>query len=220
MSERTENSTTGSTQTVRLEIVEAGASVNDVPELLSLQPAQVFDHDNLASHATSTVNTWPQNLDGSTLQIHYHFCEMLFAWNVNPFKRDMGVAAVDSVAESSGVTRFSFTTKESLDDFLDFYALDDFVVRRIDAPRSDSFHFVELTNKFLPSDVRQFFAVYRGCMQNLTVINDERRRALINDGNRVGHAFVDHFCAREAHELRTIKLARMTLGAGHVECEK
>ncbi|MFG2268083.1 hypothetical protein [Streptomyces sp. NPDC048720] len=198
---------------VRLEIVERGPG--DVPELLNLIPAQIHDHDSIAMHPVKSV--WPSNLAPSSLKMHQHFCELLMAWNINPFRSDPGTAAVDGVAETSGITRFSFTSRESMDAFIHFYGLRDFIVEVVHAKRSDSFHFLTLTNKFLPSDVEKFFTVYRECMMNLTSIQEERMRALRVDGGKIGHAFADHFAARETNELMRIRHARTELGAGHAK---
>ena len=195
----------------RLEIVESGP--NDVPEMLTLSPAQIDDHDSFSAHPVK--NAWPSNLAPSTLKLH-----QVFAWSLNPFRLDTGTASVDQYAETQGKSRFSFTSKIALDDFLEYYMLDDFVVNRTDASRSDAFHFLTLTNKFLPSEIEQFFAVYRDAINALTVINEERMRAIRFDGNKVGHVFVDHFSARETHELMRIKMARIQLGASGLERTK
>jgi hypothetical protein len=185
------------------------------PAGIPLQPAQVDEHDNF--RAIPTRSEWPANLAPSTLKLHLHFCELVDAWNLNPFRRDTGVASVDQYAETLGKSRFSFTSKIALDDWLEYYMLDDFVVVRNEATRSQAFHFITLTNKFLPSEIEQFLTTYRDAMQSLTVLEEERRRAIIMDGNKVGHLHVDHFNARETYELMRIKRARIQLGASGLE---
>lgn len=192
-----------------MEIVETGP--NDVPELLNLIPAQISDHDSISAHPLNGV--WPANLSPSTLKLHQHFVELIATWNVNPYRRDNGEAAVDQFAETLGKSRFSFTSKESLNDFLQFYMLDDFVVNTIHASRSDAFHYLELTNKFLPSEIEQFFTVYRDAMHALAVIEEERNRAIRIDSNKVGYLTADHFTMRAGHELHRIQQARIMLGA-------
>lgn len=198
----------------RLEIAHPSRP-NDMPELLNLVPAQISDHDSISAHPLNGV--WPTNLSPSTLKLHQHFVELIATWNANPFRRDMGTAAVDQFAETLGKSRFSFTTKESLDDFLQFYMLDDFVLTKVHASRSDAFHYLELTNKFLPSEIEQFFTIYRDAMNALAQIEVERNRAIRIDGNRVGYITADHFTQRAAHELHRIMQARQNLGANTFE---
>jgi hypothetical protein len=198
--------TSAKVKVARLEL--AGNSPADLPVL---QPAQIHDHDNF--RAVPTKSEWPSNLAPSTLKLHLHFCELVDSWNLNPFRRDTGVAAVDQFAETQGISRFSFTSKIALDDFLDYNLLDDFIVSRNEASRSDAFHFVTLTNKFLPSEIEAYFTIYREAMESLTVLEEERHRAIRMDANKVGYVTIDHFCARETHELMRIKRARSALGA-------
>lgn len=205
---------------IRMEIVETGNS--GYPEML--RPAQVDERDGFA--LSPVANSWPPNLAVSTSKLHHHFCELVYAWNMNPFKRrnpdaepspeSIGVAAVDVTAEAEGRSRFSFLSKQDLDDFLDHYTLDDFVLHVIEASRSDAFCFVELNNKFLHSNIEQFFTIYRDAMMNLTVVEEQRRRALVMDGNKVGHVFVDYYTEVAVHEMNRIKAARQTLGASGV----
>jgi hypothetical protein len=70
-----------------------------------------------------------------------------------------------------------------------------------------------LNNKFAASDVQQFMDIYKSAMNTLAVIHDERERAIVNDGNKVGFICVDHFTAREVAELMRIRQAREKLGA-------
>ena len=177
-------------------------------------PASINDHDALNGHSSRT--NWPDNLHPVTLKVHFHLCELLHAWNAYPFKRveSFGIAAVDEWSERMGQTRFSFTSEESLTDFLDLYGLDDFELKRSGPNNGTDFWWLTLTNKFAREDVNEFLKVYAACMNNLAVINDERLRAIRTDGGKVGFICVDHFSAREAAELIRIKQARMILGEG------
>ena len=190
-------------------------SPSDIPTV----SADIVDHE--ASTGFRSSNAWPASDEThdshSELLIHFHFCELIHAWNLNPYKRDVstGTVSVDEYAEHLGISRFAFLSKESREDFLDFYGLDDFVVNRVDADseKNNPYFFLTLTNKFHPNAVRDFLTVYKTSMNTLAVIHDERERAIRNDGNKVGFITADHFSLREATELTNIRKAREKLGA-------
>jgi hypothetical protein len=198
----------GELKTVRMEIVET--DVDGVPTMLV--PAQVQEHDKLTGF--QSTDAWPDNLAPSTLKIHMHFLELVTAWNYNPHRTEYGVASVDQFAESNGISRFAFCSRASATAFIAHYELDDFIVERIDAPRSDAFHFITLSNRFLPSEVARFFQVYDSAMLELSAIENERRGATRVDGNKVGFVLVDHFTWRETYQLMRIKQSRKNLGSG------
>lgn len=201
------------TEADRLEIGQAMAVLGErLDDIVPQMAADIRDHDHMMGSRTALI--WPQHLEVSTMLIHFHFVELLHAWNLNPFKRDMGVAAVDEFAEEQGVSRFSFTSKESLDDFVDYYELSDFVVSKFFAERSDAFSFLTLSNKFTRDQANEFLDVYKSAMNTLAVINEERTRAIRHDGGKVGFVSADHFNAREKNELNRITFARQKLGAG------
>lgn len=170
-------------------------------------PASLNEHDQLAGYKSAQV--WPSDANPHSLAMHYHFCELLGAWNLNPFKRieSIGVAGVDEIAETNGVTLFNFVSSAAREDFLDFYGLDDFVVSKKDG----AFYWVTLTNSFGTPEVTAFLDVYKSAMNSLANIEDERTRAIRNDGNKVGFICADHFNARELNELIKIRAAREAL---------
>lgn len=179
--------------------------------------AAVDDHDRIAGQKAS--NNWPSDANKSSRLIHFHFVELLHAWNLNPFRRELSTATVDEYAETKGVTRFVFCSKQSLEDFLDFYGLDDFVVHKgetIDTPEGSTWWCVHFTNKFGEPEANSFLTTYRDAMNTLAVIHDERERAIVNDGGKVGFICADHFAARETYELMRIRKARESLAAGNI----
>lgn len=193
-------------------------SPSDVPTI----SADIVDHE--VSQGFRSSKAWPPG--GTThheLLIHFHLCELIHGWNLNPYRRDSSTATVDEYAEHLGITRFAFMSKEAREDFLDYYGLTDFVVSRVDAdpnqnnnqPESNNqpYWFITLTNKFHPASVRDFLDVYKSAMNTLAVIHDERERAIRNDGNKLGFITADHFTAREAAELTRIRAAREKLSA-------
>jgi hypothetical protein len=180
-------------------------------------PADIRDHDLLSGNPTS--KSWPKSTNSHASQlIHFHFCELIHAWNLNPFRRieARGVAAVDELAEERGESLFSFTSKEGRDDFIGYYGLEDFVLPREDKGNTP-FRWLRLANQFALTDINAFMTTYRNAMMTLSIIHDERLRAIKNDGNKVGFLMTDHFCARELHELMRIRQAREKLGAGFIE---
>lgn len=179
-------------------------------------PADVNAHDRSVSDRV--LERWPIERTKASRDIHHHFCELIFAWNMNPFKDEVGVASVDEFAENFGMSRFAFVSKRDADAWLESYGLDDFVVRCDDT--SGEFYYVTLSNQFVTSEVNEFLAVYNAAMTSITLLQAERKRAIINDGGRVGFACIDHFAAREVHELLRIKAARENLGAGFKELNK
>jgi hypothetical protein len=209
------------TESDRVEIAGAMKLIEDrLDEIIPKMAADIADHDRLSGYKTSL--NWPDELPTHTKHIHFHFVELLEAWNLNPFKRDMTVSTVDEYAETHGETRFAFCSKESREDFLEFYGLDDFVVRRDDPvdevdvyPNANvsKFWLLTLTNKFGKPEVESFLTTYRSAMNTLVAIHDERERAIRNDGGKIGFLCVDHFAARETHELMRIRHAREMLGA-------
>lgn len=194
----------------------AFTKVSAVAPLRPTVSASIDDHDTLSGCKTS--GNWPREANPLSLRMHFHFVELLEAWNLNPFKRnnDMATATVDEYAETKGVSRFVFVTKESLEDFLDFYGLDDFVIHKgetIDTPDGSTYWCVHLANSFGKPEAESFLTTYRSAMNTLSAIHDERERAIQTDGGKIGFICVDHFAARETHELMRIRKAREILGA-------
>jgi hypothetical protein len=198
------------TSSDRVEIDAAMALIAQrLDEIVPKMAADITDHDRLSGFKSSAA--WPAELPEHTKLIHFHFVELIHAWNLNPFKRDMpAVASVDESAEAEGRSRFAFVTKGNRDGFLEFYGLDDFVLFE---QSDENFFYVELTNKFNREEANQFLTTYRSAMNTLAVIHEERERAIRNDGGKVGFICVDHFAAREVHELMRIRQAREMLGA-------
>lgn len=186
--------------------------MTDVANFNPTIPAKINDHDQLAGHKSAQV--WPTDANPHSLAIHYHFCELLAAWNLNPFKRveAIGVAGVDEIAETKGVTLFNFVSSCAREDFINCYGLEEFVVRKRDA----AFYWVTLTNSFGKPEVTEFLDVYKSAMQSLAVIEDERNRAIRNDGNKIGFICADHYVSRELNELMKIKYARDLLAGARV----
>lgn len=197
----------------RMEIAECLAVISErLDDLLPKMSADIQDHDRLSGYRTT--ENWPEHLPHHTKLIHFHFCELVHAWNLNPFRRDTSTVTIDETAETYGISRVVFSSNTARNDFLDYYALDDFVVRDIKSNESSTYFWVELTNKFHPREAQYFLDVYKSAMNTLAVIHDERIRAIRHEGGKIGFITVDHFNAREVNELMRIKQARMELGAG------
>jgi hypothetical protein len=200
------------TESDRMEICEILAVLSArLDEVLPKMAADITDHDRLSGNRTT--ENWPEHLPHQTKLIHFHFCELAHAWNLNPFRRDASPVSVDESAEAEGRSRLAFCSKVARNDFLDYYSLDDFVLFERE---DEHFFYIELTNKFDPREAQVFLNIYRSAMNALAVIHDERTRAIRNDGGKVGFIAVDHFAARETHELMRIKQARIELGAGQI----
>lgn len=181
-------------------------------ELLPNVGANVSDRDVL--NKGQIKERWPDELASHTLLVHYHFHELIFAWNINPYRRNPGSASVDEYAEQFGLTRLAFCGKADADAFIDHYMLDDFIVK-IDDIAGSEFYFVTFSNKFATSDVNEFLEVYNSAMNAIAALHQERNRAIRNDGGRVGFACIDHYAQREGQELNRIFYARQKLGAGY-----
>ena len=187
-------------------------SPSDVPTI----SADISDHE--VSQGFRSSNAWPPSDDKhdshSELLIHFHLCELIHGWNLNPYRRDTSTATIDEYAEHLGLSRFAFLSKEAREDFVDYYGLTDFVTSRVDpASGADQYFYLTLTNKFHPNAVRDFLTTYKSAMNALAVIHDERERAIHNDGNKVGFITADHFTSRELTELTKVRAAREKLGA-------
>lgn len=177
-----------------------------------LTPAQITDHD--MSTGFKSHGNWPVDCDSHRLKLHLHFRELVEAWKVNPYRREHTTCTVDELAESKGMSRFVFCSKESRDDFIIYYDLHDFVLRTIDPGPKGAFYWLELENKFTPNEVNKFLEVYNSAMNNLAAIEAERRNAIHVDGEKVGLVTTDHFTQRECYELDRIRRARSHMGMG------
>lgn len=214
------------TQSDRMEIVEILSVLSGrLDEIIPQMAMDIVEHD--VTTGRRSAENWPDDLPKHTLMIHLHLCELIDSWNINPHRRleSQGVATIDQFAETLGITRFAFTSKEGREDFLEFYGLEDFEVERIDArePREasdgggiipgDPYWYIRLSNKFAKEDVQTFLDVYRSALNTLAALNEERARAIRHDGGRVGFTCIEHFTIQELHELTRIRQAREQLGA-------
>lgn len=181
-----------------------------------IQAAQIEDHDRLTGYRSS--DNWPTWMHANTLRIHWHWCELLEAWNLNPFKRQesFGTATVDESAEVNGITRFVFPSLESAKDFADEYDLWEFTVGGIVDRNEHEFAYVTLVNNFDRALSAEFLNVVKHATNQLAIIHDERMRAIRNDSGRIGYITVTHFNQREQHEMNRISAARQKLGAQHL----
>jgi hypothetical protein len=206
------------TESDRAELVEAIKVLGDrLDEIVPKMAADITDHDKLMGNKASL--NWPDHLQPETLKLHLHFCELIDGWNLRPDRvgNGTGTATVDEYAETNGVSRFSFVSKADRTNWLTYYFLDDFVADTIDANHGSPYYFVELRNVYPKSQVRHFLDVYRSAINCLAALNEESQRAIRNDGGKVGFVTVDHFAARQVHELNRISLARQMLGAERFE---
>lgn len=194
-----------------LEIIE-----KRLDEITPTKAAQIEDHDRLNGCRSS--ESWPTWLHANTLRIHWHWCELLEAWNLNPFKRQesFGAATVDESAEAEGITRFVFPNVENRNDFIEAYHLEDFIRHLYNPSSEGDFFALTLVNNFDKTDAAEFLNVLKHATNQLAVIHDERMRAIRNDGGRVGFITVDHFNRRELHEMLRITQARNMLGAKYI----
>lgn len=191
-------------------------------------PAQITDHDEMAGFPASKA--WPSDSSEHSLRLHLHFCELIHAWNLSPYRREAQrsqVASVNQEAETRGESQFSFVSLADRTAFVKHFGLDDFVSDTFD-PKSGEpgvepfteishFYLLTLNNKLGRLEINAFFRTYQNAMNNLSIIETERRRAISNDGNRVGFITSEHFAGREMFELSRIRTARVQLGAGQIE---
>lgn len=206
----------------RMEIAESLKLLNErIDELLPTEAANVEAHDY--SIGARITQSWPIHLNRSTMRMHMHFCELLYSWNLSPFKRERGVATVDELAETEGLTRFYFHSKADAGNFIDHFGLEDFVTVEpsqtgtLNELTGRPFWFLHLTNKFDTREVHEFLGVYMSAINALKVIYDERRRAVTNDNGQIGFVTAEHFTSREVMELSRIRAAREKLGVGFKE---
>jgi hypothetical protein len=211
----------------RLEIAESLKALNKrIDELMPIVPASLGIGDNFS--VEPVAERWPIELPTHTRQIHMHFRELVYAWQINPFRNtdSSQTVTVDEFAETSGISRFVFEDAQDAGNFIDHFALEDFV--KVDATPTGSNHpttgrpffYIELTNKFAREDVAEFIEVYSSAIMALSVIHDERRRAISMDNGRYGFVTSDHFTARETLALCEIAGARIKLGAGYKSLTK
>lgn len=204
----------------RLEIARIMAVLaNHIDDALPVMAANIDDHDKLSGNRTREI--WPAELPNSTMQMHFHWCELLHAFNLSVNRRSFATATVDEYAETMGTSRFVFTSKADRDDFIDRYNLSDFIVE-VTTNEHDAitlsenlpvFWWLTLANRFNPEKVTAFLNTYRSAMNTLAIVQEERNRALRNDGGKVGYILADHFSEREMNALTTIGKARQVLGA-------
>lgn len=189
-----------------------------IDELLPKTPADVETHDHF--NGDRIAQNWPTELSREAMRVHMHFCELVYAWKLNPARTSHGDATVDEFAESNGISRFIFESRGDAGDFIDHFGLEDFITTW--ATKTGASHpvterpfwYIELTNKFAPSDVHEFLGAYNSAIMALSVIYDERRRAVSIDDGKFGFVTADHFTARENIELNKITAARQKLGLG------
>lgn len=207
----------------RMEICAAQRVIEErMDELLPKIPQSIDAHDKVTG--CRSQNNWPQEFHRSTLIVHLHLCELLFAWRLRPEGKHADKVSVDEYAETLGRSRFIFGSKSDAGDFIDHYGLEDFVLTEPKAtgqtestPDGKSvtvFYFVEFTNKFHRDDVNDFIRAYNLHLLNLSVVYEERRRAVSIENGKFGYVHADHFSEREVHELNAIRAAREKLGVG------
>lgn len=195
-------------ESMRLEITEIlGIMANRLDDIIPKLPFDVSDHDKLCGQRSAT--NWPDYLPRHTLLVHSHWCELLHSWNLNPFRTEDREACVDIGAETTGMTCFIFPTKADANDFLDYNSIDDFVE---DLFESTGTFCLILKNKFDEEKAKTFFSTYSSAMNALAIVEEERRRAIRNDGGKVTYVSVQHFSDREIFHLLRIKQARLILG--------
>jgi hypothetical protein len=186
----------------------------DPPNFVVHTPAQIDDHDRLSGYRART--NWPAWLHVNTLNIHMHYCELVQAWNLNPFRRQesFSVVTVDESAEAEGISRFVFCSVESLNDFIDGNELEHLIEKLHEPGPSGAYYWATLRNNFGRDEMQAFMDDYRRSMVELATIQNERMGAIRHDGGKVGYITADHFTSREMYELNRIKAARQKLGAG------
>lgn len=206
----------------RLEIAESLRVLNNrIDELMPIVPASLGVGDLF--RVEQVAERWPIELPTHTRQIHMHFRELAFAWQISPFRNTESsqTVSVDEFAETSGISRIIFETPQDAGNFVDHFDLEDFLLRKATPTGSNHpttgrpFFYIELTNRFAREDVAAFIEVYSAAIMALSVIHAERRRAISMDNGRYGFVTSDHFTARETMELCKIAGARTKLGAGY-----
>lgn len=186
---------------------------NRVDELLPKVPATVTQHDH--SIGDRVKLNWPAHFQASTMYIHMHLCELLYAWNLNPYRPALSAATVDEYSETLGLTRFVFPTRGDAQAFINQYAIIDFVVSEQFSPEDNEAAWaVTFTNRFERDEVNGFLEIYNRAVVALTTIYDEQRRAVSIDNGKFGFVTADHFTTRETIELAKIRTAREKLGRG------
>jgi hypothetical protein len=189
-----------------------------IDELLPKAPALIETHDNVWGNRITS--SWPSDLPESSMRMHMHFCELIYTWQMSPHRRETSTPTVDECAEAHGASRFIFSDKADAGNFIDAYDLEDFILVEVtrtglsDSNTNKPFYFIELTNKFAHNAVHEFLAIYQSAINALTVIYDERRRAVSYDNGKYGYVTSAHFTTRETVELNRIRAAREVLGAG------
>lgn len=186
-------------------------------ELLPKLPAAIDAHDHFSGDRVK--NNWPEELGRTSMTIHLHLCELIDVWRVSSQRSSTTEITVDEVAETRGRSVFVFGSKSDAGDFVDHFLLEDFLLVEPKAtgfvgPDDTVFFYIELTNKFHRDDVNNFLEVYNQAIMALTVIYEERRRALSVDNGKYGFVTASHFSARETIELNKISAARQKLGLG------
>lgn len=186
-------------------------------ELLPKIPAAIDVHDRLSGDRVK--KNWPDELSRTSMVVHLHLCELIDAWRVSSQRVSTTEITVDEVAETRGRSVFVFGSKSDAGDFIDHFLLEDFILVEPTAtgfvgPDDTVFFYIELTNKFYRNDVNDFMEVYNKAIMSLSVIYEERRRALSMDNGKYGFVTASHFNARETIELNKISGARQKLGLG------
>lgn len=188
---------------------------NRVDDLLPKVPAPISQHDESIGNRVKMA--WPDHLQRSTMYIHMHLCELLYAWNLNPYRIADERAIVDEHSETMGLTRFIFPTQGDANAFTNHYGIVDFLVNGQVERDTEGYPcwVATFTNRFERDQVNAFLEIYNAAIMKLVVIHDERRRAVSMDNGKYGFITVDHFNQREAIELTRISAARELLGRGY-----
>jgi hypothetical protein len=208
------------TESDRMEITESIKVIEaQLDEILPHAPGDLEEYDRM--NGNRILGNWPLDHPKSGRLMHTHFCELIEAWRMNGMRNVNAVMVVDEIAESQGISAFTFDVESDLHDFIRHYDMSDFVNRvapykaGISHDQSKVVWYLILSNKFTHNEVREFLLEYNRAILALTALYDERRRAAHINGGRIVFTLVDHFVSREAVELARIRNARKKLSEGH-----
>lgn len=175
----------------------------------TVQGSVVFNTTIVTKHSPRVDFVWPKDYKEHTKQMHLHWCELLDTYKFHPDRADMNSSpSINQNAEMDGLTIFEFANHYEALEFISFFKLHDFVES---SGAAEGVNYIQLRNCFNSAAAHEFLQKYTTAIRNLTVIHQERMRAVAIDNGYVGYLSSDHFNVRERIQIRHIDAARYCL---------
>lgn len=197
----------------RADVAESIALLRSrVKVMVPNESTSVRTHDEMNGNRIAKL--WPKRdgLPKHSLTLHLHFMELVADWRIHPYRKTNTFLAMNNTLAGDGRTVVDGGSERDLYDFREHFGLSGFITHGGSFVTNEiPSHWIELRNQFVSGYAHEFLDVLNQSMVRLASINDERKRAIHVDNDKVGIIPVDHFSARERMQLDHIKAARIAL---------